>query len=561
MSGIQGRVSVNFPPQALSGPADVLVSELDDTGLIRPVGEARTAFKVEAYDPEGNAIRHFSQPVTITVHYDPDLYRGKESTLSLVYFNEDKGRWESVPGEVDPNQHILIGYSDHLSIYNAKPGDPQGDLLPNMQAFQVAPLTGAATYSIPITVPEGPGGLKPNMALTYNSQAVDSGTFVSQAPWVGMGWNLDTGFITRNLNGTPDELTDDTFSISLNGVNSLLLKQTDDYYHTIDESYLRVKFHDSDNPKWWEAWDKTGNHYEFKATDLYNNKSVAKYPSCSAGDVIYQWGLTKLTNIYQQSLYFTYQFDYAQFQMCSHTVGIDRAMYPYTIVYPNKHYRVGFVTSGGRTDRDTFSEGTFYFVEYQRLRQILIQHDSDNDGLFDGSTTTIRQYTLNYSDDQGFESSTGIYPNLTHDAGGKTLTLVQVQEQDFNPFDSNMNVTLKPVKLTYGDGMHLTRGENGYGGQVDFAYSPWSPDEGAWNDAYQVQGYYMRPGGTLYTWDWPDATYWYNRTFPKNYKLLAPGKNYEFRFLAKKQRGQRQADLWPDGRRQPGAHLRRRPGC
>lgn len=161
------------------------------------------AFKIEAYDPDGNPIRHFSQPITITVSYNPDLYRGKESTLTLVYYNEERSRWESIPSEVDPDRRLLTGHSDHLSIYQPGVNDPQGYQLPSLQSFQVSRLTGAATYSLPISVPEGPGGLKPGLALSYNSQAVDGGTFVSQASWVGMGWNLDTGWITRDLHGTP----------------------------------------------------------------------------------------------------------------------------------------------------------------------------------------------------------------------------------------------------------------------------------------------------------------------------------------------------------------------
>src|SRR5262249_38395198 len=43
---------------------------------------------------------------------------------------------------------------------------------------------GAASYVIPIFAPDGPGGLKPSIALTYNSNAGTS------SPVVGVGWSL-----------------------------------------------------------------------------------------------------------------------------------------------------------------------------------------------------------------------------------------------------------------------------------------------------------------------------------------------------------------------------------
>ena len=71
--------------------------------------------------------------------------------------------------------------------------------------------------------PPAPGGLQPQLALTYNSQVIDNSTAFVQASWVGMGWSLDTGYIERNMHGTDNTLTDDTYSLSLNGVSMPLL--------------------------------------------------------------------------------------------------------------------------------------------------------------------------------------------------------------------------------------------------------------------------------------------------------------------------------------------------
>ena len=60
--------------------------------------------------------------------------------------------------------------------------------------------SGAFNYSYPIQVPPVPGGLEPDIALDYNSQAVDglSSATNNQASWIGDGWNYTPGYIERD---------------------------------------------------------------------------------------------------------------------------------------------------------------------------------------------------------------------------------------------------------------------------------------------------------------------------------------------------------------------------
>lgn len=69
----------------------------------------------------------------------------------------------------------------------------------------VDPFTGDFSYSIPLFDLPGPNGGYP-FTLSY---AAGSG-MDDEASWVGMGWNLSSGAINRQLRGYPDEFQGDT---------------------------------------------------------------------------------------------------------------------------------------------------------------------------------------------------------------------------------------------------------------------------------------------------------------------------------------------------------------
>ncbi|MFI9745890.1 RHS repeat-associated core domain-containing protein [Streptomyces sp. NPDC052494] len=59
--------------------------------------------------------------------------------------------------------------------------------------------SGGFGWTVPIDVPAAPGGLTPNVALSYNSSSVDGRTASTnnQASWIGEGWEYSPGFIER----------------------------------------------------------------------------------------------------------------------------------------------------------------------------------------------------------------------------------------------------------------------------------------------------------------------------------------------------------------------------
>ncbi|MFH2058107.1 MAG: toxin TcdB middle/N-terminal domain-containing protein, partial [Pseudomonadota bacterium] len=77
---------------------------------------------------------------------------------------------------------------------------PHQNILNNESLPGTTGNTGALSFSIPIKVPPGKGGLQPELSLTYNSNSKRNG-------WVGVGWSLELDSIQRSTK-TPMKLND-----------------------------------------------------------------------------------------------------------------------------------------------------------------------------------------------------------------------------------------------------------------------------------------------------------------------------------------------------------------
>ncbi|TCO55807.1 polymorphic toxin-type HINT domain-containing protein [Actinocrispum wychmicini] len=92
------------------------------------------------------------------------------------------------------------GAKDGGGVATATPLSPSA-------GWAVSAQTGDFTWSYPLSVPPAPGGLRPNLALSYQSSAVDGRTSVTnnQSSWVGDGWDLVPGFVERTYDSCLDE--------------------------------------------------------------------------------------------------------------------------------------------------------------------------------------------------------------------------------------------------------------------------------------------------------------------------------------------------------------------
>ncbi|MFF1593288.1 polymorphic toxin-type HINT domain-containing protein [Streptomyces sp. NPDC058286] len=132
---------------------------------------------------------------------------------------------------------LTSGSSSDTGDYRASTLSPTG-------SWDVSTGSGAFTYNLPIELPKPPMGSAPPLAMTYNSQSVDGRTSASnnQASWVGMGWDLNVGYIERRYrncskDGLPTigdmcwdspnsakEPSGAVYVINLNGVTSELIQ-------------------------------------------------------------------------------------------------------------------------------------------------------------------------------------------------------------------------------------------------------------------------------------------------------------------------------------------------
>ncbi len=521
IDGLDGRVRIKFPKQAVRQDLKVRVR---NAGRFSDIPNSLSGRPVEIIAKRADTrakVEKFPATFTLEMHYEDDEIHGDEASLFIFYYSKKDKGWVPLITTVDTEANMMTAEVDHLSVFDFNTQDWEAARLPTLDNFQVAGFTGAATYSMPIEVPAGPGGLQPNLVLSYNSQVVDGANNYTQASWVGMGWSLDTGYVQRNMNGTMDYQDDDTFSLTVNGMGGLLLpvgEGTDsrgDYieYQTAEHSFMRIRHYQLiDEPpgydydiSYWLVWDKTGTLYQFDPGPLYPD-----FDTCGVELIrVWQWPLAKVTNSFGQELNYEYETeDKTTEGSCGYRAYTDVAVYPSAIYYPHERYRIVFNRTS-RMDYDIRWAGyESYRILFMRslLNDISIEHDVDGYGNFE----VIRKYIFTYAS----EPEDLIFPNVDWYMEGDTPTLIQVQDYGLGGTEA-----LPPTTFEYGDHMHLTRAENGYGGVVEFEYDVWHNAEND-EDATAYQTHH---------WDGVDS----EREIPELERdTYYPGSVYEFKAFA-----------------------------
>ncbi|CAL9646915.1 hypothetical protein SUDANB120_06503 (plasmid) [Streptomyces sp. enrichment culture] len=177
------------------------------------------------------------------------------------------------------------GGSTVLGVTSA-PGGPAG----TYTATSLAPSgkwssgknTGGFSWSYPINVPDGLGGTKPDIELSYSSQAVDGRTAATnnQASWIGEGWDYSPGFIERTFKPCAKDgqaqsseqcLSGHNATVSLNGKSSTLVRDDSSGIWRLENDdaskveKLTGAANGDNNGEHWKITTPDGTQYHFGA--------------------------------------------------------------------------------------------------------------------------------------------------------------------------------------------------------------------------------------------------------------------------------------------------------
>jgi hypothetical protein len=420
----------------------------------------------------GENVTHFQQPLTLQIQYDPqNIFNWREENLVVFYYNETDHDWYPLPTTVDTQTRTLTAQTDHLTVFDYKSATWQAHSLPLIDA-SVNSFSGAGSYDLNLWTPPGPGGLQPELKLSYNSQVIDESGAFTQASWVGMGWSLDTGSISVNFHETdlvtsllaPDPTVDDSFYLSLNGMGGLMLPVSGEgqnviTYATANQSYLKIERNVS--AETWTVYDKSGTIYTFEGLQRSRTSSAPKANALDDLNLTWRWSLSSVEDRYHNRI--TYQ--YAQEKKTPYVN--DLAVYPATITYANGHYRVRFETQTRQDYQTSWTDlDQRVLFSTQRLKTVWIEQQPEN---APNTWVPIRQYEFSYAANDA--TSNVINPGtkwVSPNGDGRTLTLTAVQEKS-----GDGSLVLPATQFTYGDGLHLTAVDNSQGGKVELQYEPW----------------------------------------------------------------------------------------
>jgi len=110
-----------------------------------------------------------------------------------------------------------IGYPSVSWALTSGPGQPEfASFEPASTSDMVDLYSGSFTYNIPLLSVPGPNGGYPINIAYHSGAGMDE-----EASWVGLGWSLNVGAVSRQLQGIPDDISGENITYKMDQKNSV----------------------------------------------------------------------------------------------------------------------------------------------------------------------------------------------------------------------------------------------------------------------------------------------------------------------------------------------------
>ncbi len=539
---LDGRVLVEVP-----AGAPIARMRLDVREQRRlSVGQAgiALAFDLTAADAWGAPLTRFAVPLTITLRIgDWVNWASRPDWLRpwVGYLDPATNRWQAItPTFLDEAAGIVTFSTDHLSVFGAgTQGVKVSGWILNFNDTRVDRFSGALVRAYPLELPPGPGGMRPELRLSYNSRRLDGVLTWAQSDGVGWGWSIDAAEILwrnvrRCFDGANYFLCWD--AVPLLVVNGEALKLVPEVplppnapytgpgsstyrFRTEDERFWRIVWYPGPENGWWEVTLKDGTRYRFGTTP--DSRQVLRGAigpwtgsGWTTGAATVRWRVKEIVSSTGVTVTFTYS-EQTLAQQCDlfKAAGFigsnegcfgddsnsERASYLTQITYPGTRARLvwdrrwngngpndGFGAEAYRWD---FAQAGMAVIFWQTdaLQKVVLERQRA-----DGSWAIVREWRFTY----------GIF--IPEDEGNKRLRILTAL-QEWAPEGSGWKA-LPPLTFGYRGYANkdwcnifagpcsewdqarffyprLVRIDNGYGGVIEADYG--TPDGGH----YQAKNY------------------------------------------------------------------------
>ncbi|MFA5276788.1 MAG: SpvB/TcaC N-terminal domain-containing protein, partial [Candidatus Omnitrophota bacterium] len=311
ITSTNGKVKLIVPQGALAETTKITLSSIDTGSLEGSEPKNTSLLSVVECKPSG---LNFIKPATIIYELSEAEVPG--TAVQLGFYDSVQGKiittGQTSSVETD-SYHVSFKLSSFPSL--SKPGrikfkrtlalsseSSAYAALKSLDSVSSAPIgggvkiplpdmfTGSFSHSIPITVSPGRKGMQPSLALIYRSGNPNS--------WVGIGFNLNPGYIVRSTRLGLPSYTDsqDTFYFVNDAGTTELINLTDKLYQAKVESGFTKFFKEADDS--WRAIGKDG------SVLIFGQSSASKETSPKG---TYSWYLTKATDT--NGNYISYSYD------------------------------------------------------------------------------------------------------------------------------------------------------------------------------------------------------------------------------------------------------------